>query len=215
MKSIHWVLDPKDRLEEILSGLIIVLTFIGSMSVATAGNNGLRALLIGALGCNLAWGIIDAVLYLMDCLAERRKGLQTLRAVRQTSDPAAAQRLIADALPSVVASILEPPEFETMRQRLKRLPEPPDHARLNANDWRGALSVFFLFFLSSFPVVIPFMFMKSVLPAVRVSNAIAIVFLFAAGFIYGRVTGGHPWGIGILMVLIGSLLVGLTIALGG
>ncbi|HEX5667001.1 MAG TPA: hypothetical protein VFX71_09210 [Hyphomicrobium sp.] len=29
-------------------------------------------MLIGAIGCNLAWGLIDAVMYLMSCLTERR-----------------------------------------------------------------------------------------------------------------------------------------------
>ena len=80
-------------------------------------------------GCNLAWGIIDAVFYLMGCLAEKGRGLATFRAVREAGDPSGAQRLIADALPPVVASVLEPAEFEAMRRRLMELPEPPDAAR--------------------------------------------------------------------------------------
>ena len=80
---------------------------------------------IGALGCNVAWGIIDAMLYLMGCLAEKGRSLMTLPAVRKAADPQKAQRLIADALPPVVASILEPAELETMRRRLMQLPEPP------------------------------------------------------------------------------------------
>jgi hypothetical protein len=35
---------------------------------------------------NLAWGIIDGVLYLMGCLAEKGRGLLTFRAVRKTTD---------------------------------------------------------------------------------------------------------------------------------
>ena len=38
----------------------MVLTFTGSLSVAEAGRDDVRTMLIGALGCNLAWGIIDA-----------------------------------------------------------------------------------------------------------------------------------------------------------
>jgi hypothetical protein len=33
----------------------MVLTFTGSLSVADAGRADVRAMLIGALGCNLAW----------------------------------------------------------------------------------------------------------------------------------------------------------------
>src|SRR6185295_17919222 len=93
------VLEPIDRVSEVLFGLIMVLTFTGSLSVAEAGHEDIRTMLIGALGCNLAWGIIDAILYLMGCLAERGRNLMTLQAVRRATDPPQAQRLIAEALP--------------------------------------------------------------------------------------------------------------------
>ena len=80
------------------------LTSTCSLSVAEAGQAEVRTMLLGALGCNLAWGIIDGVFYLMGCLAEKGRALITLRAVRKATDPQAAQRLIAEALPSTVAS---------------------------------------------------------------------------------------------------------------
>ena len=132
------VLDPIDRVSEVLFGLIMVLTFTGSLSVAEAGREDVREMLIGALGCNIAWGIIDAMLYLMGILAEKGRGLITLLAVRKAADPQEAQRHIAEALPPVVASILEPAELETIRQRLIQLPEPPARARLGKDDWLGA-----------------------------------------------------------------------------
>ena len=214
-RSSKRVLEPIDRVSEVLFGLIMVLAFTGSLSVAEAGRDDVRAMLIGALGCNLAWGIIDAVLYLMGSLAEKGQGLRTFRAVRKATDPKQAHRLIADALPSVVASILEPAELETMHQRLKQLPEPPERARLRKGDWLGAIGVFLLVFLSTFPVVIPFIFMPNAGPALRVSNAIAVVMLFITGYAFGRITGRHPWGFGIAMVVLGAILVGLTMALGG
>ena len=136
------VLDPIDRVSEVLFGLIMVLTFTGSLSVAEAGRDDVRTMLIGALGCNLAWGIIDAMLYLMGGLAEKGRGLITFLAVRKTTDPHKAQRLIADALPPVVASVLEPAELETMRRRLMQLPEPPERAHLGKDDWLGRSACF-------------------------------------------------------------------------
>ena len=115
----------------------------------------------------------------------------------------------------MVASVLEPAELESMRQRLKQLPEPPERARLSKDDWLGAVGVFLLVFLSTFPVVIPFIFMHNAGPALRVSNAIAIVLLFLTGYAFGRMTGRHPWLVGISMVVLGSMLVGMTMALGG
>ena len=209
------VLEPIDRVSEVLFGLIMVLAFTGSLSVAEAGRAEVRTMLIGALGCNLAWGIIDGVLYLMGCLAEKGRGLLTFRAVRKATDPREAQRLIADALPPVVAAVMEPSELETIHQRLKQLPAPPEKARLKKDDWLGAVGVFLLVFLSTFPVVIPFIFMHDAGPALRVSNAIAIVMLFLTGYAFGRMSGRHPWLFGISMVALGMILVGLTMALGG
>jgi VIT family len=214
-RSSKRVLEPIDRVSEVLFGLIMVLTFTGSLSVAEAGRDDVRTMLIGALGCNLAWGIIDGVLYLMGCLAEKGRGLLAFHAVRKTTDPRQAQRLIADALPPLIMSILQPAELDTMSRRLKDLPEPPEQARLHRDDWLGAVGVFLLVFLCTFPVVIPFIFMHNAGPALRVSNAIAIVMLFLTGYAFGRMTGRHPWLVGISMVVLGLILVGLTIALGG
>lgn len=63
-----------------------MLTFTGSLAAATADQTTVRAMLIGALGCNLAWGIIDAGMYLMACLHDRGRRLLTLKTVRNTDD---------------------------------------------------------------------------------------------------------------------------------
>src|SRR5262245_19522265 len=105
------VLEPIERVSEIFFGLIMVLTFTGSLSVAEADRENVRIMLIGALGCNLAWGIIDGVLYLMGCLAEKGRTLGAFLALRQSNEAAEAQRVIGNALPPLVASVLEPAEF--------------------------------------------------------------------------------------------------------
>jgi VIT family len=209
------LLEPYDRVSEVLFGLIMVLTFTGSLSVAESGRDDVRVMLIGALGCNLAWGIIDAALYLMGCLAEKGQALITLRAVRGATDPQKAQQLIADALPSVVASVLTASELETLRQRLNELPAPPKRVRLRKDDWLGGLGVFLLVFIATFPVAIPFMVISNANTAMRVSNAIAVLLLFITGYAFGRIIARRAWLVGIAMVLLGSLFVGMTILLGG
>lgn len=208
------ILDLDQRRAEILFGLIMVLTFTGSLGVAEAGREDVRVMLIGALGCNLAWGIIDGVFYLMSSLAEKGGGLLKLQAVRRAEDPRQAQQLIADAMPPVIASIVEPAELESLRQRLRQLPEPA-RAGLDRKDWLGALAVMLLVFLSTFPVTLPFMFMQEATPALRVSNAIAIALLFIVGWFYGRGIGRSPWVFGVSMVLLGAALTAMAIALGG
>jgi VIT1/CCC1 family predicted Fe2+/Mn2+ transporter len=151
----------------------------------------------------------------MGCLAESGRSLLTFQAVRRATDPDQAHRLISDALPSVIASVLQPAELEALHQRLRQLPEPPAAAGLSREDWRGGLGVFLLVFLSTFPVVIPFIVMHSAVPALRVSNGIATAMLFIAGYVYGRNVGRHPWLLGLSMVLLGALLSALAMALGG
>ena len=61
-------------------GLIMAVTIVGSLSIATAGHTEVRAVLIGALGCNIAWGLVDAVMYVLRGVAERaRRGEPSLR----------------------------------------------------------------------------------------------------------------------------------------
>jgi hypothetical protein len=215
VKSSKRVLKPVERISEVLFGLIMVLTFTGSLSVAEAGRDDVRTMLIGALGCNLAWGIIDGVLYLMASLAEKGSNLMTYRAIRNAAETAKAQSLVAQALPPVIASILQPAELETILRRLIQLPEPPPCARLEKSDYVGAAAVFLIVFLSTLPVVVPFILMHNAMPAMRVSNGIAIVMLFVTGFAYGRCVGRSSWGFGISMVVLASVLVALTMALGG
>lgn len=209
------VLDPIERISEVLFGLIMVLTFTCSFSVAESGHAEVRAMLLGALGCNLAWGIIDAIMYLMNCLAEKARALATLHRVRKATNPDKAQSLIASALPPMVASAMGQQMFEHIRQQLSSLPEPPTHPRLTKHDWIGAAGVFLLVVLSTFPVVLPFLFMGNAMRAQRLSNAIAIGMLFLTGYAFGRCTGYHPRTMGITMVLLGGVLVGITILLGG
>lgn len=209
------VLEPSDRIAEVLFGLIMVLTFTGSLSVAEAGRMEVRAMLVGALGCNIAWGIIDGILYLMGCLSEKGRNLIVFRAVRSAKNPQDARRLIADSLPPLVASILQPAELETMHHRLQQLPEPPELAHLSVEDWLGALGVFLLVSLSTFPVAIPFLLIGDPGVALRISNVVALGLLFLTGFAYGKCVDRRPWLIGLSMVALGCLLVGLAMALGG
>jgi VIT1/CCC1 family predicted Fe2+/Mn2+ transporter len=209
------VLEPYDRISEVLFGLIMVLTITCAVSAAHAGQAEIRTMLLSALGCNLAWGIIDGFFYLMACLAERSQNLITLKAVRRATDSQQAQKLIASALHPLIASVLQPAELDLIHQRLNQLPEPPEKIRLSRRDYSGALGVFLLVFLSTLPVVAPFLFMQHAKPALRVSNLIAVMMLFLLGCAFGRSTERHPIVSGIIMVLIGLALVGLCEVFGG
>lgn len=209
------ILDPVERLSEVLFGLIMALTFTGSISAASDGHEEIKTMLYGAIGCNLAWGIVDAVMYLLTAITVRGRAIRTIHALRKIADPTEARRVIGEALPPVVASVLAPEHYQHLHQQLGGLENIPDRARLNGSDLRGAFGVFLLVFISTFPLVIPFLFMNDPVRALRTSHAIAITLLFFVGHSLGRFSGQGGWRMGLSMVGIGLTLVALTIALGG
>ena len=209
------ILNPLERFSEIVFGLVMVLSFTCAISVAEAGRDDVRGMLIGALGCNLAWGIIDAAFYLIGCLTEQGRNATILRNVQRAPTPAQAQQIIADALPPAVAEALQSAEFDRVREHLKQLPEPAEHPKLSGENWRGAVGVFLLVFLSTLPVIVPFSFMHDARLALRLSNGIAIAMLFGAGSMLAGYAGMRRVPTGLAMVAIGAVLVALTIALGG
>lgn len=172
-------------------------------------------MLFGAIGCNLAWGLVDAVMYLLEILMQRNRSLSVLKGVRAARDPEAARGLIAGAMPPALGPLMHASELEHLRAELVRLPDPPSSAGLRWTDIRGAMGVFLLVFLSTFPVVIPFIVIREPQLALRVSNGVAIAMLFVAGCRVGRFSGIGPIKSGLTMVALGVVLVLITVALGG
>ena len=213
-KSSDRILEPMDRISEVLFGLIMALTFTLTLGVVTGDSIQVRTVLLGALGCNLAWGIIDASVFLMARFNQRGRDATKLRALRTATDIDDAHRIIADALPPVLASVLPGEQLELMRQKLVRLPEP-ERPRLTKRDWFGAMGICLLSFLSTFPIVIPFILIGDARLALRLSNAVAIGMLFVCGYAFGRCAGFRPWVTALSMVAVGAGLLGVAIALGG
>ena len=209
------VLDPVERLSEILFGLIMVLSFTCSISAGTAGREDVRVVLVGAVGCNLAWGIVDAVMYLLTIVIQRGRALAVARSVRASRDAAESRRWVEEFLPEPLGQLFEPAALEAACAKIRALPVLPERPSLRARDGKGALGVFLLVFLSIFPVVVPFLIFSPVQLAMRVSNGVAVALLYVTGHFLGRYAGLRPVRTGLVMVAVGVVLVGLTIALGG
>lgn len=206
------VLDPISRASEVLFGLIMVLTFTLSLGATGTGREDVRVMLLGALGCNLAWAIIDAILYLMGVHGERMLGARTIAAIRDAPPPEA-HRLILEHIPEAMAPALSAADLERMRVHL--LAVPGDAAvGTGRDDYLAALAVFLFVFVAVLPVMVPFLVFEGVQTALRVSNAVAIVLLFLTGYAFGR-ESGHPWRAGLSMVAVGLMLVAVALVLGG
>jgi len=208
------VLDPLDRSSEVLFGLIMALTFTTTFEVATAGRADVRTMLIGALGCNLAWGIVDGVMFVVTRSVEKFRFHSRIRAV-QTASPTAAARILEEELPDDWGILLESNDLERLAARAQALP-PPDPPRLTADDLRAGAAVCILVFLSTFPLALPFLLIRNLFLAARVSDATALVMLFFIGTSLGRHAGRRrPRLVGLTMVALGVVLSAIAIQLGG
>jgi VIT1/CCC1 family predicted Fe2+/Mn2+ transporter len=159
------VLDPIQRVSEVIFGVLMAMTFIGAMNVATAGAQEVRTVMKTALGCNLAWGLADAVMYLISVITERTR--------------------------------------DDLRPRLR------------LRDLKGALGVFLLVALSTFPLVLPFVVVRELGPALLASRLMALSILFLGGWLLARHAGGNRWLAGCSLAAVGAVLLSAIVALGG
>jgi hypothetical protein len=211
-------LDPASRLGEVLFGLIMVLTVTLTAGLTAAeGAEGVRQLLQAALGCNIAWGIIDGIMYVMNCMTERAEKARLVLAIQHAPDPGAAL--------DVVRNEIEP-RFETLtgaedREALCRsILQYLTHSevpkiRVTGEDLYGALACFWLVFVSCLPVALPFLIFSQPTPALRASNVLLIAMLFVAGQKWAQYAHTNRLVAGLVMVAIGLSLVGVAVLLGG
>lgn len=209
------VLSPVDRVSELLFGLFMALSFVGAVSVAESGREDIRKMFAAALGCNLAWGLVDAVMYLVRTVTDRGRWLSLVRSVRATSDPETGRRLISDALSRVGAKFMMAAELEAVRGRILALASVPARPAVLKDDLLAAIAIFLLVVASTFPVVLPFMLMQDVGIAKALSRAIALAMLFFGGLALGRYAGYGSWRVGFIMAGLGIALVAAIMALGG
>jgi hypothetical protein len=209
------LLSPVDRVSEMLFGLFMALTFVGAVSVTEAGRDDIRAMLAAAIGCNLAWGLVDAVMYLVRTVADRGRLITLIKAVRTAPDPATGRSVIQGSLSKVAAGLVSETEVEAIRGRVVALATVPERPRLKLDDFLAALAVFLWVVVSTFPVVLPFVFFDDVGTAKNVSRGIALVLLFFGGLALGRYAGYGSWKVGLMMTGLGVAIVAAIQALGG
>jgi hypothetical protein len=209
------VLNPVDRVSEVLFGLFMALTFVGAISVAESGRAEIRSLLAAALGCNLAWGLVDAVMYLVRTITDRGRAITLLHSVRAAADAATGRRLIGDSLSRAAAGLVTETEIEAIRGRIVALPAVPQRPSLKRDDLLAALAVFLLVVASTFPVALPFVLFDDVGTAKNVSRAVALTMLFLGGLALGRYAGYGSLRVGFMMAGLGTALVAAVMALGG
>jgi VIT1/CCC1 family predicted Fe2+/Mn2+ transporter len=209
------LLGTDDRVSEILTGIIMILTFTCTFSVIKSDTASVMDMLTGAICSTIAWGLFDAVLYLYMTLIDKEHNLTFINFVRKSKDAARVSQVIVDALPSVISALMQPADIEALRGKILKLPEPEKMHRLKFDDYRSAAGIFLLVFSATIPISVPFILIKDIMIALRVSNIIAILMMFFCGAALGKYAGRNRILMGIMTSLIGITLVLITIALGG
>lgn len=204
------MLSPVDRVCELCFGLFMALTFVGAVHATTPGAapaaDAGRTLFYTALGCNLAWGLADAVMYLVRTLTDRGRRIALAIAIRGDPDPGRGVKRLREELSSVMRSLVSEQELEALRSRLSSLPDVPSRPRLTARDYSAAAGVFVLVVLGTFPVARPFILLD-IQPALLVSRLLTLLMLFVAGVALSRYTGGGTgWKAGLAMTIVGVAL---------
>jgi VIT1/CCC1 family predicted Fe2+/Mn2+ transporter len=211
-------LDPTERLGEVLFGLIMVLTFtLGAGLIVKEGTEATTQMLLGILGCNVGWGLIDGAIYVIGSMFDRSRKARLLQSIQKAASE-------EDAL-AVVGRELDPglESFTSLEERthlyravLKRLVKvTPEWTRVKKEDVYGAIAIFWLVFLSTIPAVVPFLVFRDRFLALRVSNLLLLTMLFLVGYQWARVTHSNPWIVGSIMLLVGLVMVAIAMALGG
>jgi predicted membrane channel-forming protein YqfA (hemolysin III family) len=215
---LHRYLDPSDTLGELLFGLIMALTLtLGARLLTQASEVHPRELVVALVGCNIAWGVIDSVLYLLGTIFyrnQRRHFVRRLKTAPTDHEALAAIREEYDLDDEPLASDQDRAAFH--RTLLEVLKHAKTHrAHLHRQDYLAALLIVVLVSATALPGVVPLLLIEDKAVALRGANLVQVCLLFCIGFVWARHTGANPWRTGLVIVLLGVALVGVAVALGG
>ena len=158
-------LDPSESLLEILFGLIMALTMTaGARLVADPATLDARELIVALAGCDIAWGLIDAVFYLLGSIFNRNRRLELVRRlhgdqhegeaivlIRDEFDPRGEPRMRDEDKALVYGSMLEMSRCAECAAR-----------RFAASELPAAAIIFVLVALTAVPGLIPLGVMSDV-----------------------------------------------------
>jgi VIT1/CCC1 family predicted Fe2+/Mn2+ transporter len=207
-------LDPSEILGEILFGMIMVLTF--TLGAAVAGGYE-RGLLLAAVGCNVAWGVIDAALFVLSSRYARRRRGRLVRTIHAARDEASALAAIRDEFEPAIHATTQSEDRERLYRSIHALFSHAEPLRMTLGraDLLAGLAVFLIVSLTALPAALPFFLIDDPQHALRASNALMVGLLFVVGWRWGRHLELPAFPVALGMTAIGVALVAVAIRLGG
>ena len=159
------LLDPLDRLVEAIYSVLIVLTFTlatravqsNSGSVQLEGWDTVTQLFWAAIGCAVAWGLIDGAMYILTCVFERGQDRRLYLMLRNAASPQVGAAILADELDDRVGAIATPEERSQAAAALydRLSAAPPPNVGFEKADFAGGLGTLLVAVGAALPVVLP------------------------------------------------------------
>ena len=211
-------LDPGEQLGQALFGLVMVLTFtLAGVALVSDAEEPTRDLLLGVLGCNVAWGIIQGWMYVIDCVFERSRNARLVLLVQEAADAEQALALVRAELDPRLEEATSEAARAALYQDIYRKAKDagPPKNRATWHDLYGAIVVFVLVVATTIPALLPFLLIDDLRVALRVSNVLLVLMLFWVGYRWAALTSTNRWRAGLQIMLGGVAMVGIAEVLGG
>ena len=220
------LLDPIDQLSEAIFSILILLSFTLAFRLfvpepqagTPSADEYVYNLLVAAFSATVAWGIIDGIMHVLVSVLQRGESYRFLRRIQAADTQEAGVAVVAEEFDWV----LEPISDEGKRRALYKsvlghlTSSRPQAIGVKLEDLAGALGCVLVAIVAVLPSLVPFAVLHSrPLAAIRVSNVVSFVMLFAYGYLWGQYTGSSPWKTGVSLFVAGAVMMLVVISLGG
>jgi hypothetical protein len=139
--------------------------------------------LLAALFCCIAWGLVDGIFYAWEAHYELDKKKKLLALVQAPNDPKKAREVVEDHLGDTIVSLMDEKDKEQIYQIVEKSISGVDLGRVGIKeDIVTILIAFGLVVGSSIIVMIPFLLFSPVMTALKISNVTGIFLLFFMGY---------------------------------
>ncbi|HSD57506.1 MAG TPA: hypothetical protein VLB04_04940 [Methanotrichaceae archaeon] len=199
-------------------GVIMVVCFTSVLrAYPQIAEQVIGVVLLSALFCCIAWGLVDGVFYAWEAHYELDKKKKLQAQVQSPVGEKKARELVEDDLGDTIVDLMDEKDKEQIYQIVEKNVPGIDLGRVSPReDILTVLIAFGLVVGSSIIVILPFLIFSPVMNALKISNITGIFLLFFMGywreedtrFTKKLITGGFTALIALIITIV-------TIALGG
>jgi hypothetical protein len=203
---------------EPMFGVIMVVCFTSVLrAFPDAADKIVGTILLSALFCCIAWGLVDGIFYAWEAHYELDKKKKLLAQVQALNDPKDAREIVEDHLGDTIVDLMDEKDKEQIYQIVEKNVSGINLGRVSMKeDIVTVLIAFGLVVGSSIIVMVPFLLFSPVMTALVISNITGILLLFIMGYWREEdkritkklITGG-------LTAFVALIITVVTVALGG